>query len=114
MSQTLKMKQGDRLPSFTATLYQAVNDIPTPIDLTGATVVFHLMLDGANTLKVNAAAVVVDAPSGTVRYDWAASDTNTAGSGLWEIEVTYTASGKQLTVPDGLPGYPALISPQLG
>jgi len=43
-------------------------------------------------------AEIVTAASGTVRYDWAAGETNTAGKYLFEWEIT-DADGNIQTVP---------------
>src|SRR5262245_7869430 len=90
------MRQNDRLPSIAATLKNADG---TAIDLTGATVKFQ-MNSAAGVNKINTAATVLVAASGTVQYDWGATDTDTAGEyvGCWEITF---GSGKKTTCPNG-------------
>ena len=91
---TVTFKQGDRLPSLSVT---AIKTDGTSYDLTGATAVFN-MRSVSGTVKVNrAAAVVVDAAAGKLRYDWGVSDLDTTGD--YEAEFECTISGKKLTVP---------------
>lgn len=79
------IKQNDTSPSLRATLKDASL---TAIDLTGASVQFHMKaIDG--TLKVNAAMDITDAFNGVVQYDWQSGDTDTVGAYYVEFEVTY-------------------------
>lgn len=58
---------------------QLLNPDGTPINLTGQTVAFR-MVDGTGAVKINnAAAVLVDATVGKIRYDWAEADVDTPG-----------------------------------
>lgn len=87
---------GDRNPSITETI--TVDGVP--FDLSSSTVQFKMRAIGSSTLKVNASATIVSAPAGTVRYDWAALDVDTAGQYLvwWDV----TTSGKVQSVGEAL------------
>lgn len=80
----LRIAKDTRSPSLTDTL--TVDGVA--FDLTGSTVKFKMRAVGSATLKVDTAAVVVTPDTaGTVRYDWAAADVDTAGDylGWWQV-----------------------------
>lgn len=56
-------------------------------DLSGSTVKLKMRAVGSSTLKVNTAATIDSAAAGTVHYDWATADVDTAGEFLvwWEV-----------------------------
>ena len=81
---------GDRRRSFARTLE---NPDGTPLDLTGMTVAFRMVNAADNAVKINnAAAAVVTAAEGKVRFDWGATDVDTAGTYFVWFIVTDGAS----------------------
>lgn len=99
MSEHLTFFVANRNPSITQTI---TNDDGTAHDLTGQTVKFRMRALGSATLKVDAAATVVSALAGTVRYDWAAPDVATAGLYLVWWQVTTTAGGNTQDVAEAM------------
>lgn len=82
------IKQNDTSPSLQATLKDAALN---PVDLTGATVMFHMKsVDG--TIKIDQQMTVTNASGGVVQYDWQSGDTDTVGTYYVEFEVTYADS----------------------
>lgn len=81
------IKQNDTSPSLQATLKDGSGNA---VDLTSATVRFHMRQIGSTTAKIDAAATISDADNGVVYYQWSASDTDTLGSFEAEFEVTFS------------------------
>ena len=84
---TFYIKKNDTSPSMLAELKDG-SDVA--IDLTGATVRFHMRRIGSDLVVTDQPCSIVTALSGLVRYDWSASDTDTIGSYQVEFEVTYS------------------------
>ena len=91
MATTFYIKQGDTKPSLSA---QLLSD-GSAVDLTGATVKFHM-----GTI-IDATATIVDAATGNVRYDWVTADTETAGLFRAEFEVTFSDGTVETFPNDG-------------
>lgn len=94
------IKQGDTAPSLAATLEDGAGNA---VSLVGATVRFRMKPIGGGSLVMDGAAVVVSAAAGTVRYDWQATDTQTAGLYLGEFEADFGA-GQVQSFPNDSPG----------
>ena len=63
----------------------------SPVNLTGASVKFSMRVKPAGTVKVDGAtATVVTAGLGRVKYNFTASNTNTADEYEGEFEVTFS------------------------
>lgn len=87
--QNLFFRTGDTFPALAFVL--AVND--SPINLNGATVVFRWWPRDGGTTKTRGA-TVTDASAGECSVAWDATDLDTAGTFLAEVQVTFEAGGK--------------------
>ncbi len=89
---TIKMVQNDTRPI----LEFAITQDGSPLDLTGCTVKFYMKNSSTGVVKVNGnSCSIVSATAGTCRYIWSSTDTDTAGSYLGEIEITFPDAKKQ-------------------
>lgn len=85
MARPFEIKQGSTSPALLYYLEPAAD-----IDLTGATVTFSLQVqDGAVVISEAAVTVVDETGTPSVRYDWVAGDTDTAGFYYAEFNVHY-------------------------
>jgi hypothetical protein len=108
MTDTFYIKQGDLLPDLTFTLKDV--ETGTPINLTDATLAFH-MKNRDGVLVINRAANVDGDPLlGKGRFVWQAGDTATAGR--YEAEVETIKNGKPLTMPNAH-NFPVIIAPAI-
>jgi len=88
------IKRGDTSPVLQVTLQTGPDANPVAIDLSTATVAFH-MRDSAGVLVVNVPAVVIDAPNGVVQHRWTLAHTATGGYFYAEFEVTFADLAKE-------------------
>jgi hypothetical protein len=95
---TFYVKQNDTSPAMLATLQDADGNA---VNVTGATVRFHMRAVGSTQVVVDEAATIVTALDGLVRYDWQAADTDTIGSYQAEFEVTYADASVETFPNDG-------------
>jgi hypothetical protein len=87
------IKKGDLFPAIRQKLKR---DDGSAIDLTGASVNFRMREPG-QAIKVNAAATIIDIPTGDVSYQWAGTDTDTEA--LYDGEWVISRGGSLETVP---------------
>lgn len=70
--QEFRIVEGDRLPELTATFTDA-NGVA--VDISGLTITFVMTGADSGVNRVNAAAAIVDGPTGRAKYSWLAADT---------------------------------------
>lgn len=96
MAADFYIKQGDTSPAIEA---QLEDEAGNPVDLTGASVDFHMKAPSATGLKVDAAGTIFNQSEGKVRYEWASGDTDTTGLFHAEWEVAF-GDGSVETFPN--------------
>lgn len=98
------IKQNDSSPSLRVSIKDGDGDA---INLTGASVRFHLVAVGETTPVIDAPAnIVVPEIAGIVQYDWESSQTSVVGSYKGEFEVTFPG-GSVETFPNS--GYISVV-----
>ena len=96
---TFFIKRNDDQPTLDVALRDDKN---RPVDVTGASVVFHMRNTADDTTKISGASVTVLAASkGEGRYSWTTTNTNTAGNFEAEFQVTFSDGGVQTFPNDG-------------
>jgi len=78
------LKRGDTSPALRA---QLLDEDDEPIDLSSATVRFRMMRYDSDTVAVDSGAVVEDATSGEVSYQWKGGETDATGTYQGEFAV---------------------------
>ena len=94
---TLPLKKGDRLPVIDVQLIGADGGIVNLSTATGVT--FTLATKDGRVLIDKAAASVVNAATGMVRYSWGAGDLDEIGTYLCEWIATFPG-GLEMTFPN--------------
>ena len=96
---TFFIKRNDDNPSLDVALQ---DDKGRPVNVTGATTVFHMRNAADDTVKVSGGTTsTLNATRGEVRYSWSTSDTDTAGNFEGEFQVTFSGGGVQTFPNDG-------------
>lgn len=109
------MKKGDLAPSIKGQMIGP--DGVTPVDLTGATVVFSMRPKDRSANAIGGECDISEDPvNGWWRYDWQEEDTDELGWFDGEI-VSTDSEGRPMTLPNGEPSRPQyieiLISPRV-
>jgi hypothetical protein len=95
--ETFYIKQNDTASFITRDLKDAFG---SPVNVTGSSVKFSMRVKPAGAVKVDGEdAVIVNAGTGRVRYEWLAANTDTADEYEAEFQVTY-ANGRIQTFPN--------------
>jgi hypothetical protein len=87
-SQTFNIKQNDTSPALEAYLRDSRG---RAVNLTGATVVFHMRLQSSGEAKITDGSVTLTtATQGLVSYSFTAANTDTSGIYQAEFQVTFS------------------------
>lgn len=90
--------QDDTRPSLEGTIWKTRTK--DPLDLTNAVgVKFQMRKPDDRKYTVDAAAVIVDAEAGQVRYDWQAGDLHNEGTYQCQWEIDWGLGAIQTTTP---------------
>lgn len=90
--------QDDTRPSLEGTLTKTRSG--SPLDLSDAVgVKFQMRKDDDRKYTVDAAAVIVDAEAGEVRYDWVAGDLSVEGLYIAQWQIDWGGGAIQTTTP---------------
>lgn len=96
---TFHIKQNDTRPVLEIFLR---DDKDRAVDITGATVVFHMRDSADNSAVVSSGSVtVVSAVNGRVSYSWASANTATAMVAQGEFQVTFVSGDVETFPNDG-------------
>lgn len=98
MSELFTLTAGDTVPSLQAVLADSEGDA---IDLTNASVRFHLTEPRGGDTIIDEPADIVDATGGLVRYRWHIDDTDDPGRYRAEFVVTYANEDVETFPNDG-------------
>ena len=107
---TFKIKRNDTSPAIVGTAVRKIDN--SIVNLSGATVRFHMGRIGDTRIVDAAATLLTDGTDGKMKYSWQAADTLSVGNYKAEFEVTFADLTIE-TFPNG--GYiDVLITPDLG
>lgn len=98
MSELFTLTAGDTVPNLQAVLQDSQGDA---IDLTDASVQFHLEDPRGGETVIDEPASVIDATNGLVRYRWHVDDTEVPGRYRAEFVVTYDTDDIETFPNDG-------------
>lgn len=87
---------GNTRPAILGVIHEE-GDPDAVIDLTGCTVRFQMRKEDDRRFTVNAAAQIIDADTGAVKYQWATNDLNVPGIYLVQWEVSFADTSTQTT-----------------
>lgn len=92
----IRVKKGEKNFDLDFTLQDADGNA---LNLSGSTLLLKVQRDTQATLKFSGSMTIVSAGAGTCKYTVQQTDFDVVGNYTAEIEITYTASQKVITMP---------------